>query len=175
MAEPVSLELARAQANAGPGDDLIIESCIASARGWVENYTGQILAPRRISEALDRFTDPFVAWPIAGIYQVTYADAGRTRVTLPTEVYELANVRRPARLNLQAGKSWPRVASGPGQIIVDVDAGYATAADIPPGMIRAMLMLISGYYVDRETGGLAAEIETAARFACGSAARGWRL
>lgn len=175
MAEPVSLELARAQVNAGDGDDLIIESCIVSARGWVENYTGQILTPRRVSEAIDRFTDRLITWPIASVYQVTYADAGGTRQTLPADVYDIAAVRRPALLTLKSGQSWPRVAAGPGQIIVDVDAGYDTPSDIPPGMIRAMLMLISGYYVDRETGGIASEIETAARLACGAAARGWRL
>ncbi|WP_347271804.1 head-tail connector protein [Rhizorhabdus histidinilytica] len=175
MAEPVSLELARAHLNADEGDDLVINSCIASARGWVENYTGQILAPRRVSEAIDRFTDPLVTWPIASIYEITYADANRSRVPLSPDVYDIANVRRPARLTLNSGQAWPRVAAGPGQIIVDVDAGYDTPADIPPGMIRAMLMLISGYYVDRETGGLASEIETAARLACGAAARGWRL
>ncbi|ARR55336.1 hypothetical protein HY78_18760 [Rhizorhabdus wittichii DC-6] len=175
MAEPVSLELARAHLRAGDDEDAIIESCIVSARGWVENYTGQVLVPRRVSEAIDRFTDRLVTWPIASVYQVTYADADRARVTLPADVYDIAAVRRPALLTLKSGQSWPRVASGPGQIIVDVDAGYDTPADIPPGMVRAMLMLIGGYYADRETGGLASEVESAARLACGAAARGWRL
>jgi len=175
MAEPVSLDLAKQHLRAGDGEDVVIEGCIVSARGWVENYTGQILVARRISEAIDSFVDPLVSWPITGVYQVTYADAGRARLTLDPDIYDIAAVRRPARLTLNAGKSWPGVAAGPGQIIVDVDAGYDTPSDIPPGMIRAMLMLIGGYYADRETGGLAADVEAAARLACGAPSRGWRL
>ncbi|WP_347271785.1 head-tail connector protein [Rhizorhabdus histidinilytica] len=171
----MSLDLAKAQVNAGDDDDLVIESCIVSARGWVENHTGQILTPRRVTVALDRFTDRIPVWPIAAVYQISYNAADRTQFVLSEDVYALAAVRRPARLMLKAGQTWPRVAVGPGQIIVELDAGYDTPGDIPPGMIRAMLLLIGGYYADRETGGLAAEIETAARNACGSAARGWRL
>lgn len=175
MVEPVSLELAKQHLRAGDDEDAVISSCIVSARGWVENYTGQILTQRRVSEAIDGFTDRLVTWPIAGVFSVTYADAARSRVTLPADVYDVAAVARPARLSLNSGKTWPSVAPGPGQIIVELDAGYDDPSDIPPGMIRAMLMLIGGYYADRETGGLAGEIENAARLAYGAASRGWRL
>lgn len=175
MAEPVSLDLAKQHLRAGDDEDAVITSCIVSARGWVENYTGQMLTPRRVSVAIDRFTDRIPVWPIAGIFELAYFTAGRAKVIIDPSVYEIAAVSRPARLALKPYQRWPLPGDGPGQIILDVDAGYDDPSDIPPGMIRAMLLLIGGYYADRETGGLAGEIETAARKACGAASRGWRL
>ena len=58
---------------------------------------------------------------------------------------------------------------------VTMKAGYQQVDDIPRGMIRAMMFLIGGFYEDRETGGLAADVEAAARRACGAASKGWRL
>lgn len=175
MVEPVSLELAKQHLRAGDDEDLVINRCIKDARGWVEAYTGQILTPRRLSVAIDHFTDQIPVWPVAAVFAVTYVDAAGATITLPTSVYGHAAIRRPARLTLKSGQRWPSLYAGSGQITVDLDAGYDDPEDIPPGLIRAMLMLIGGYYADRETGGLSENVEKSAQLACGASSRGWAI
>lgn len=39
--------------------------------------------------------------------------------------------------------------------------------EIPPVLLRAMRLLVAGFYFDRETGGLAGDTEVSARRLCG--------
>jgi uncharacterized phiE125 gp8 family phage protein len=176
MAEPVTLALAKQHLRVDHDDeDDLISGIIADARGWVEDYTGQLLVRRPVSEALDHFREAFVTWPIASVAEVSYIDVSGEQQTLSSDVYEIVNGARPARLRLKAGKSWPSVSREPGSIIVDLVAGFDDPETVPRGLNRAMMLLIGGFYADRETGGLSGDIETAARNACGAGSRGWRL
>jgi len=177
MAEPVSLEQAKLHLRLESGytdEDSTIEGAIADARAWVENYTGQILVRRSVVEYLDGFSARLLAWPLATIDEVRYRDADDVEQVLDSDSYRVALGGRPARLATIGQRSWPALAAGPGAVRVEMTAGYAEG-EVPRGMIRAMLLLISGYYEDRNTGGLADAVETAARAACGPASRGWRV
>ncbi|GLT00124.1 hypothetical protein GCM10007897_15080 [Sphingobium jiangsuense] len=39
--------------------------------------------------------------------------------------------------------------------------------EVPPVLLRAMRLLVAGFYGDRETGGLAGDVEVSARRLCG--------
>lgn len=172
MAEPITLSLAKKhlRVDSAAEDDLITE-IIADARSWVEDYTGQTLVQDSRALTLKSFTEQMLVWPIQSVAEVSYRDSAGVLQTLASSVYELDAIERPARLRLKSGQSWP----AHGQIIVDLVAGYATAADIPGGMRRAMYLLIGGFYGMRATGGLDEGTAAAARRACGPKSRSWVL
>lgn len=176
MTEPVTLAAAKKHLRVDADDeDTLIEGIISDARAWVEDYTGQILVQRTVVEAIDAFDGRIRAWPITSIDSVSYRDADGVSTALAAETYTLFNARRPARMVRTPSLVWPTLGAGPGPVVMTMTAGYADPADIPRGLIRAMMFLIGGYYADRETGGLAGDVETAARHACGPKSRTWSL
>lgn len=174
MAEPISLALAKAHLRVtSSAEDTLISGMIADARAWVEQYTGQTLVQRSRAETIQGFESRLLAWPISSVEQVSYYDPDRDLQTLSADVYEVANITRPGRLMLKSGQTWPSIAAGARQITVDVVAGYDDQADIPGNFIRAMYVLIGGFYANRGT--LDPDVEKAAKRACGPGSRGWRL
>lgn len=174
MAEPISLELAKKHLRVdSSAEDDLINSYIADARGWVEDYTGQTLVQAAVSEPLDCFTGRLLAWPIASVSAVTYLDSEGAEQTLDEDSYELRNAKRPAYLQATPSAEWPAIYGGGRAVTVQVVAGYATSADIPRGMMSAMFVLLEGYY-SRDPDRISAAI-AAARRSCGAKSRGWRL
>ena len=153
MAEPIDLADAKRQLRVrGDSEDQTIRDAIVDARGWIENYTGLILTRREVIEALPCFTSDIRAWPIASIDSVSYIDHVLADAELQTFTPLIA--RRPARL---AAASWPSTYSG-SAITVTVTAGFATADEInafSPKIMRAMRVLVVGFFNDREGGDVA--------------------
>ncbi len=141
-----------------------VNGFIRDAAAWVEDYTGQILEAREVTEqfrAAPRCVD-LLAWPIEADAEpvVTYvAPNGAGTVT----GVRLDLSRRPARVMSPYG--WPSY--DPHQIFtVTIRAGYENPAEVPPAFRRAMLILISAYDEDREGGDTFAKAEAAAKRIC---------
>lgn len=163
MAEPITLEDAKQQLRIdGNDDDIFLETAICDARGWIEEYTGMVLTRRTVVEVLPSFSTQLRAWPIASIDGVTYLDADQTEQLVPEGDYFAQISRRPAGL---ISSAWPTVYSG-SAIEVTMTAGFASPSainDFSPNIMRAMRILVAGFYADRETGGLSGNIASSAR------------
>lgn len=174
MAEPISLEDAKRQLRVlSTDEDAFIESAIVDARGWIENYTGLVLTRREVVEVLPCFGAQLSTWPIASIDAVTYSDTDGQEVVLQEAEYFAQIARRPAYLT--AG-NWPTVRDG-SMIEVTMTAGFATpdaVSTFSPNIMRAMRILVAGFFSDRETGGLAGDVEIAAKRLCRTFRR-WRV
>lgn len=166
MAEPITLDDAKRQLRIdGSDDDEFLETAISDARGWIEDYTGLILTRRPIVEVLPSFCAKLRAWPIVSIDSVTYLDGDQVERMVSESDYFAQIARRPAALTSQ---KWPAVFSG-STVEVTMTAGFATPAAInefSPNLMRAMRILVAGFYADRETAGLSGAVAASARNLC---------
>lgn len=149
MAEPVDLLEARAHLRVIHDDeDGLIAPLITAAREWVENFTGHILVQREVTQRLSCFKHPrLFAWPIADDATVTatYVDSDGSTQTLTGARLIFGNGW--AELATAFGSSWP---TSYGPATVTVEAGYATADDVPQSMKQAILLLVGSWYSQRE-------------------------
>jgi len=163
MAEPITLAEAKAQLRILSDDeDAVVTSAIIDARGWIENYTGLVLTRREVTEVLRGFGDSLATWPIVSIDAVDYVDGDGTEQALPDTDFFAQIARRPARI---VAPRWPRLYDG-SAVAITMTAGFATAEAIQlfsPNIIRAMRILVAGFFNDRETGGLAGDVEVSAK------------
>jgi uncharacterized phiE125 gp8 family phage protein len=167
MTLPVSLEDARTQLKAEPGErDDEITDFILDAAGWVEQYTGHILQAREVTEQFRGFGPVSLrAWPIQATAMpgVAYADDVGNPMALSGARLDVS--RRPARVLPSAGAFWPFYRADQ-LFTVTIRAGYEEVAEIPRNFRRAMLVLIAAYDEDREGGAVFANAETAATRLC---------
>lgn len=168
MAEPITRDDAKRQLSiVGTAEDTLIDDAIVDARGWIEDYTGLILTRRVVTEALPKFTSKLSAWPIISIDSVGYVDAGQSETTLGSSSYLQFIGRRPASMS---ARSWPSIYPG-SAVSVTMIAGFATPEDIAafsPNIMRAMRVLVAGFYMDREGGEVFAKAEASAKRLCRS-------
>ncbi|MEO7468517.1 MAG: phage head-tail connector protein [Sphingobium limneticum] len=163
MAEPIDLDDAKRQLRVLSNDEnTFIESAIVDARGWIEAYTGLILTRREVTEVVPSFARQLRAWPIASIDEIAYVDSDGQSATLGADAYFAQIARRPASL---VAKSWPSLACG-SMVTVAMTAGFESPEAITafsPNIMRAMRVLVAGYFRDREGGALAQQSEKYAK------------
>lgn len=166
MAEPLTIQQAKTFLRVdGSLEDEVISSAIVEARGWIEWYTGILLTRRSVQEVLPSFSRKLRSWPIVAVDSVHYVDLTGQEQLLPSSAYYAQIAARPASL---AASSWPRVMAG-GRVKIALTAGFASAEEIndfSPVLMRTLKELVTGYYTDRGTGGLAAELEARAKDHC---------
>ncbi|QPI73928.1 head-tail connector protein [Sphingobium sp. Cam5-1] len=174
MVEPIELADAKQQLRVLSDDEnASIQNAIVDARGWIESYTGLILTRREVVEVLPCFDGMLSTWPIVSIDAVTYLDTSQQEVVFPEQDYFAQIARRPARLS---SKLWPAIYNG-STVEVTMTAGFASPEAInafSPNIMRAMRLLVAGFYADRETGGLAGDVEIAAKRLC-RPFKSWRV
>lgn len=143
-------------------DDMIADQ-LASAQDFVERYTGQYLTLRPVTEIWDTFERLTLrAWPIAAdaVVALTYRDNAGDEQAF--ETFRLDVSSRPGRLLAPFGGRWPIASTACAVITATFLAGYASADEVPATMKRAVLVLLGGYFADREGGEIAQKAETAA-------------
>jgi len=166
MTEPISLEEAKAQLRIlDDSEDAFLLSAIEDARGWVEAYTGLILTRRAVVVALPSFSAALTVWPVVSVDSVGYIDSAGADTVLSQADYSPQLAKRPAHL---IGKAFPPIYAGSAVTVV-VTAGFSGPDAIrafSPNLMRAMKLLVAGYFRDRETGGLAGDVEESAKRLC---------
>ena len=146
--------------------ELEIEGFIADAEGWIERYTGHILAARDVTEQFRGFGSVQLrAWPIAPAATpgVAYLDPAGNPVAIVGARLDLSS--RPARVLPPRGPFYPFHDTRQ-LFTVTVRAGYEPADIVPGNLRRAMLVLIAAYDADREGGEVFAQAEKSARSLC---------
>ncbi|WP_174286637.1 head-tail connector protein [Sphingomonas bacterium] len=170
--EPLTLDEVKLNLRVDDTDeDTLIEGLITAARIHVEGYTGLVLTPRTVTETvpqLGRWVD-LDSWPVTGVSAIRYPLSG-VLTPMATGSWATSFVRRPVRL-LPTAVGWGLGTARYGStawslptlpVEIDVQAGYATPADVPQTVKQAMQLLISHLYSNRaasEVGLRAAAIE----------------
>lgn len=154
-------------------DDDLISDLIVVAQADVEAYTGLVLTPRTITETAPRLGAwiDLQSWPVTSVSAVRWFDRSGSAVTLDPSSWSMSLARRPVRI-IPSAWSWgvPQSISpsfsGVQQpqlpVEIDVQAGFASAADVPATVKHAMHLLIAHFYNNREAaevGARAAGIE----------------
>lgn len=166
MVEPITREQAKAQLRVtSSAEDTLIDDAIIDARGWIERYTGLVLTCREVVEALHDFGSPLRAWPIVSIDSIQYLDDAQAEAALDVSAYFAQIARRPARLT---ARSWPTIYPG-STVTVTMMAGFADPAAIiafSPLIMRAMRILVAGFFLDRRGGDVFTKAEESAKGLC---------
>lgn len=146
LVEPVTVEQARMHCKIEEdNEDILIAQKIRTAREWVEDYTGRIVAQRTLvahfrgwSGYLELFSRPVISVDAIAYNgpdgDATYSGATFARGTYPLRIYPGAG-------------SWPALRTG-GGITVAYTAGYDTG-EVPACMIEAIYVLVFGMMSDR--------------------------
>ncbi len=149
MPEPI--ELAQAKAHLRVTKDTengLIEALIVAAREWVENFTGQVLVQREVTQRFGGWRGLTLhAWPIKAdaVVSASYVDKAGTTQNIAGARLLMGDVS--AEVVLPAG-SYSALRDG--ALTVAVEAGYATPEDVPQSLKQAMLLLIGAWYNQRE-------------------------
>lgn len=154
--EPVSLDELKAHVQVEHDlDDALLTACQLAARVWVETHLRCAL----ISQTFEGYLDCFPCGPIVlrhgalqSVDSVMYYDADGVEQTLDPSVYHVDTVRRPGRLYLRHGESWPATEFGrPNAVRVQFVAGFGDSPEDVPAPIKAAIKLLAGHmYAFRE-------------------------
>jgi uncharacterized phiE125 gp8 family phage protein len=157
--EPVTLTEARMQCRADEDngvdgnttryDDAQFNQIIASARDWVEGYTGLLLAPRTVEIARDKFPDcamTLEGFPVTSIVSVKYLDESGMDQTLSNSLYYLDDYQNPCSLINTIGTSWPSTLDSANAVKVRYVVGSSA---VDPSVKAAILLLIGHLYFNR--------------------------
>lgn len=137
-------------------DDTYIDTCIKSARLWIERTRGMGLITQTWDGSLDAF--PYDGpiripmYPLVSITSVTYHDEDlSTSTVFSSTKYQVDAAKRPPRIYIKNGESWPtdslRLSSG---VVVRFVAGYGAASTVPSDIKHALKLLVGQMYTFRE-------------------------
>ena len=170
MPIPVSLDDAKRQLRMELDEverDDEINSFIADAAAWIEEYTGHILVARDVTEAFRGFRPVTMrAWPIAAaaVPGLAYIDGSGNAASLTGIRLDISRDR--ARILPSDGVFFP-FSRMDQPFTVTIRAGYEDGDTVPGNIRRAMLVLIAAYDDDREGGDAFRKAEATARKLCG--------
>jgi len=89
-------------------------------------------------------------WPVSSLTKVeTFAGDG-TPSEVPAATFYLASASRPAKLALQPGAVWPPLYRPVEAARITYVVGYASPAEIPAALKRAILQIAAHWYENRE-------------------------
>jgi len=162
IAEPISIEEARAHLEAKPYedsdvdpiDDVMIEGWLAAAREHCENFLGLSLSTRVLEVALDEFPlstsldglpIDLPMGPVREIQSISWGEGSDDE--LDADAFVLDNYRLPARVRPVA-TAWPVVVPATNLVRIRYLAGYGVDSDggePMPKAIRAAILLILGH------------------------------
>lgn len=147
-ADPVTLAEAKAHLRVdGTVEDSLITGLVASARDYVEAYTGIAIASRGITVKCDTFDDlaALSIAPVSAVASISYVDTSGATQTLAGTVYELRADGLTGSIALKYNQAWPEIQPG-SRITVVATVGYATT---PESLKLAILLLIALWYDNR--------------------------
>ena len=136
-------------------DDTLIDSYIDAATSYLDGLDG-IMGRALVTQTWGRRLSYFPSeirlpiGPVSSIGSLTYYDANDTQQTLAPATYELRADHRGAYATLAWGQSWPNFTARPDGIVIQWVAGTAVAS-VPQAIKMAMLLMIGGWYENRES------------------------
>ena len=154
--EPLGLEEAKRflRITTSAEDDVVL-ALIAAARKRIERGTELALITQTVEVKLDGFWGDHALElpmpPLQGIESITYLDSDGAEQTLHPATYQVSTHRRPGRVWLAYGESWPATLCDREVVTITFKAGFGDeASDVPPNLVHAMRMLCAHYDRNRE-------------------------
>jgi uncharacterized phiE125 gp8 family phage protein len=145
----------------------LIEALITSARQYAEDFQRRAYITQTWELWLDDWPEgdyiQIPLPPLQSVSSVKYYDTDDTENTFSTDDYFVDTKSEPGRVSLNYGEVWPTTTLRPANgVCVTFVAGYGdNRSDVPKKVKQAMLLLISGWYENREsyhaTGGIPKE------------------
>lgn len=137
-------------------DDVVIDSCLAAAREYIE--TTELSAAlitqtwELVLDAAPGNTITFPRPPLQSVTSVTFTDVDGNDTVVDEDDYIVDADSWPGRLVLKADKSWPSVTLPViGGVVIRFVAGYGDAPAAVPMPIRQAILLLTGdFYENRE-------------------------
>ncbi|WP_420408894.1 head-tail connector protein [Hoeflea sp.] len=162
LAEPVTLAELKAHMRIDANDeDALLQSLIRVARAHLEAVTGTALMPRGLRLVLDDWPEgpviDLLRTPVQSIDAIHVYDIDGAPQELSTTGAVLDGTARPARLAVGDKLRPGQPING---IEIEFTAGFATANEIPPELVRAILLHAAHLYEFR--GAVSADMQPAA-------------
>lgn len=162
MLEPVSFAMVATQLRLGSdtSEQDLIEGYIVAAREWVEDYTGQIVVQRNITDYFDGFEGRLRLRrrPVVEVDSIRFKNAAGEVLTFSEFDARLTGIIPYVH---PSTTGWP-LDVRPGSIAIEYLAGYAQI-DVPQRFIQAILLLTAEFYRSRSAGALSPDAEKAVR------------
>ena len=152
-------------------DTALISMFNENANDWTEEYLNSTLVTTTLRLSLDAvseidlplyegfkegpfriYKDNFISLPkspVQSVSSVKYYSDDNTESTWATSNYYVDTVRKPARIVLRDGGSWPSDLRNANGIEVNYVAGYGNRTQIPEAIKIAMLQYIAYLYTNR--------------------------
>ena len=169
--EPVSLAEAKLQCRVDlDDDDALITGYIAAAREYCEKIDWRAYLTQTLELWLDAWPCDvrFITLPrppLQSVTKIEYYGSDDTKYTLSPLAYYSSQAAQPGKVQLRLDSVWPGVALREmDAICVTYKAGWTAAANVPPRIKQAVLLLVGHYYENREatlSGSVSREIEFA--------------
>lgn len=139
-------------------DDTLIGDYLTAARVFIEEAYDRALITQTWEHSLDVFpwlnqTIELPIWPLQSVTSVIYTDANNSPTTWPSTNYVVDAIKKPGRIVLGFGKSWPTPAAGlqtSNAVTIRYVAGYGLAAAVPWTTNLALMLLAGHWYETRE-------------------------
>ena len=128
VCEPITLIEAKEHLRvSGDNEDQYIAALIATARRYVENYTGRQLVCATWRLGLKQFPGAAIfppKPPLVAVSSITYLDSGRTRQTLASSVYDVRTTPVPPFVEEAYGQVWASAYEETDSVQVNYVAGW---------------------------------------------------
>jgi uncharacterized phiE125 gp8 family phage protein len=155
--EPVSVQRAKHNSNIPDGEkafDSFLADCIQSARDYIERQLGCCICEAAYTLTLSEFPIYGIdvpVWPVQSVESIAYKDTANANQTITLgDIVQPVNDDRYT-IYLNDWTAFPTAKTTPNAITVSFTAGWPTQAAIPPAISRAMLMLVSHWFENRES------------------------
>ena len=159
VVEPVSLAEAKSHLRVDAdfdGDDQYVMSLISAARYHVETVCDRTLIRSQWQIKLDTFPSWDIELPrppiTTGDIVVTYIPSNGVYQPVPFANFREDRDATPAVIRPQWNRTWPSTRGAENDVVITYGAGYGEdGRSVPAPARHAMLMLIGGWYANRES------------------------
>lgn len=151
--EPITVAEAKTQCRILTSDfDDYLGDLIQAARAHVEKECSLRIVSQTVEMKAGRFHDLYVlpVRPITAISAITYLDGDGTEQTLSTSIYRVTLAEMDGAVLLKPNQYWPAILDAPDAVKVTATAGFTT---VPENLKRAMLLMVSDWFSERERPG----------------------
>lgn len=151
---PVSLAEAKLHLRVDSSyEDDLIQIFLNAAVDYLDGYGG-VLGKGIVTQTWQQTFDEFdyaLRLPLvaASITSITYVNAAGSTVTLSSSLYVLRRDALGSYVEPVADTDWPATNGDPAAVVVQYVTGTAVA-DVPSGIRAIILLMVAGFYANRE-------------------------
>lgn len=138
-------------------DDTYIDTLVATARRFAEDYTNRSFINTTWDLALDAFppsgggTIILPKSPLSSVTSISYTDTNGDNQALAASVYTADTASEPPRIVEAYNQDWPSTRDEVNAVVVRFVAGYGSSdSSVPASIKHAIKLLAAHWYENRE-------------------------